>query len=1011
MRLHTLEITAFGPFPDTEQIDFEPLNEAGLFLLSGATGAGKTSILDAVCFALYGQVPGARGVKTLKSQHADELARPEVVLDFSVRERRFVLRRSPEWTRPKRRGIGLRTEPAAASLSEVVDGETRFLTSRAAEVGLQVTSLIGMQATQFQQVAMLPQGEFHRFLQASTTERHAVLQQLFQTDRFARIEDWVAEHSRGLRDRSVLGQQTVLRVLEAAADQSGTGLPETWAGPCELEVAVSAGEVASWLDEVVAAASAAASASLGQTKQSQASLVRTRSRLDAERLDDRRHDRLDSARAEQSVLAGRQSEVDAARGGVAAHAQAHAVLPILGLLHRAEEARVATGTAAERARAALESRTPPAGLVSADGPDLLDLLDPVRTEIRALHRLLDSVGVLVPQLEAARSGRAVADLEDRVETMTAERERLASTLARRPAECAELDRMISDTRVVAGREESLDLQVERARERLAAATRLPEISAAHAAAQDAVRTARDRSGDAREHVLRLTERRLLQMAAELAGELQEEQACQVCGSLEHPLPAQAEGALVSDQEQRDAESAYDDLQRVLVTLSEEATTLGHAVTSHSARADGRSTEQATAELGVLTEQAVEAREAQAALPRLEQRLTRLHADQSAESAALGRLTAELTVTESDLVDQRVAEAEIATLVEELLGADWDPDALDTAVHELEHAVALREDVLSTSEEADAASDRCRELVEQAQTTARTHGFDGLDAVRAAVLTDSERVRLEVLVAEHAEARIRVEAVLRDPEVLAILGQPRPDLSTTERRCQEEETALSRASRRQHADELVRDGLDRLQRRWTEAEAEWAPVRREAHRTEAMSKLVRGMGSDNQLQMRLSAYVLAQRLDQVLAAANERLQDMRDQRYLLQRTGRAARRSSQAGLGLEVVDQWTGDVRDPVTLSGGETFVVSLALALGLADVVSQEAGGVQIETLFVDEGFGSLDADTLDDVMDRLDALRAGGRTVGVVSHVSELRARIPHQLHVDKSPGGSTVRALTAVG
>ncbi len=189
------------------------------------------------------------------------------------------------------------------------------------------------------------------------------------------------------------------------------------------------------------------------------------------------------------------------------------------------------------------------------------------------------------------------------------------------------------------------------------------------------------------------------------------------------------------------------------------------------------------------------------------------------------------------------------------------------------------------------------------------------------------------------------------------------------------------------------------------------MRDDSLRADSIARLVRGLGHDNQLQMRLSAYVLATRLDQVVAAANERLGHMRDQRYLLQRTGRAERRSAQAGLGLEVVDQWTGDVRAPTTLSGGETFVVSLALALGLADVVTHEAGGTEIDTLFVDEGFGTLDADTLDDVMDRLDGLRAGGRTVGVVSHVSELRSRIPTQVLVDKGRSGSTVTVATLVG
>ena len=188
------------------------------------------------------------------------------------------------------------------------------------------------------------------------------------------------------------------------------------------------------------------------------------------------------------------------------------------------------------------------------------------------------------------------------------------------------------------------------------------------------------------------------------------------------------------------------------------------------------------------------------------------------------------------------------------------------------------------------------------------------------------------------------------------------------------------------------------------------MRDESLRAEAMSQLVRGLGQDNQLQMRLSAYVLATRLDQVVAAANERLGRMRDQRYLLQRTDRAARKGSRRARpgGRRPVDRRRPR---PSTLSGGETFVVSLSLALGLADVVTQEAGGTEIETLFVDEGFGTLDADTLDDVMDRLDGLRAGGRTVGVVSHVSELRNRIPTQVHVRKGRSGSSIDVTTLVG
>ncbi|NUS50769.1 MAG: SMC family ATPase, partial [Nocardioidaceae bacterium] len=277
------------------------------------------------------------------------------------------------------------------------------------------------------------------------------------------------------------------------------------------------------------------------------------------------------------------------------------------------------------------------------------------------------------------------------------------------------------------------------------------------------------------------------------------------------------------------------------------------------------------------------------------------------------------------------------------------------------------------------------------------------------LTPAHRARLESLLDERTRAASAATAVLDvqldDPDAGAEdVWSAREALDAHERE------AADHARARALADERV-DALRRTVASLGRALDAWAPLRDESLTADSMSRLVRGTAAENHLQMRLSAYVLATRLDQVVEAANERLGHMRDQRYLLQRTGRAARRNSQAGLGLDVVDQWTGDVRDPATLSGGETFVVSLSLALGLSDVVTQEAGGGEIETLFVDEGFGTLDADTLDDVMDRLDGLRSGGRTVGVVSHVSELRTRIPTQVHVEKGRTGSTVGTATLVG
>ena len=301
------------------------------------------------------------------------------------------------------------------------------------------------------------------------------------------------------------------------------------------------------------------------------------------------------------------------------------------------------------------------------------------------------------------------------------------------------------------------------------------------------------------------------------------------------------------------------------------------------------------------------------------------------------------------------------------------------------------------------------------TTAAEHGLrDRRRASGAAVLTEAERAAAGQRGARARRGRRRARAAaLDDPDVRAVggRGRPGPDRAQEALAAAAEAAATRGARAATTCRTSASTALAGLRQRLVDGpRGAGRRCATEYLRAEAMSRLVRGMGSDNQLQMRLSSYVLATRLDQVLDAANERLGA--DARPALpaaaHRPGR--RKGAQAGLGLEVLDQWTGDVREPSTLSGGETFVVSLSLALGLADVVTQEAGGTEIETLFVDEGFGTLDADTLDDVMDRLDELRAGGRTVG--RGQPRERAAHPHPHPAARRTShreGSTVRRRDA--
>jgi exonuclease SbcC len=1031
MRLHGLTVTAFGPFAGTEHIDFDELNEAGLFLLTGPTGAGKSSLLDAVCFALYGTVPGVRGVKVLKSQHAPAAARPEVVLDLTVQSRRFTLRRSPEWTRPKQRGTGLLTEKASASLMETTGGRAHLLSSRAAEVGLMVGDLMGMNAGQFVQVALLPQGEFQRFLRASSQERHDVLQQLFRTDRFARIEDWVGDHSRRLREQAGAGAASVRRILDTAAERAGVMTPEELCGD-ELAVAAAGGRVLAWVGDLLAVAESEARAARDGLRD-RAERLRTARQLHQHAV--RRREQLarrESALAALAALETAGPDVARARRLVAGHERGVRCRPVLEVYRQAQAMHLRA--TAERDLAVRALTTSPAGTAppapgDVSSADVQTLADEARTRLARLEALL-------PREQAANVARRDRD-RDALLLQAAEGDLAEATLRARqvPVEIERISAELTPLTALAARREVLSSSLERAHARLRAAAQLVEARLELTRLEDARRDARDRMQDAREDLQGLVERRREGMAAELAEALTEGAPCQVCGSTEHPAKAAAATDAVTDQDHRAADRRVAEATEGL-DRAEQDLRRAHRAHDVLVAASGQLTlEQGSRDIAELEAELVVALDAGQRRDDLTGRL----ADLRTEQAALGRRETSAASRAAGLRESVSAHDRLLAVLTAEIAAELGEGQRRSSITAATARQSAWCDLLGRAQQAlaelDAAAASLDAADRQVRAAATEQGFSTLAEVEEAVLTDRVLDQLSDQLREHADARARARAILDDPDLVgpevgpdvgpdvgpgrgaavgprrgAVLGAP-ADACTRAAELEEAESAEAAAARRLALLEDRVASLRLLSDRLSTAMDAWAPVRDESLRAEAISRLVRGMGEDNQLQMRLSAYVLATRLDQVVDAANERLGHMRDQRYLLRRTGRAERRSARAGLGLEIVDQWTGDVRSPSTLSGGETFVVSLSLALGLADVVTHESGGTEVDTLFVDEGFGLLDADTLDDVMDRLDGLRAGGRTVGVVSHVTELRSRIPTQVQVDKGRAGSTVEVRTLVG
>ncbi len=324
--------------------------------------------------------------------------------------------------------------------------------------------------------------------------------------------------------------------------------------------------------------------------------------------------------------------------------------------------------------------------------------------------------------------------------------------------------------------------------------------------------------------------------------------------------------------------------------------------------------------------------------------------------------------------------------------------------QLERDVALLTDATDAARTAEAAARRLKDADARLADAAFRAGFDTPQAAADALLDDAAHRDLQRRLDAWQDEEAAVRAVLAEPETVAAARQPTADLTAARSAAEDADRAVREAASARDAAARRCAELDRLSARAAASVRRLGPLREEYDRVARMAALTAGTSAENERRMRLESYVLAARLEQVAAAATARLLRMSSGRYTLVHSDDRAGRG-RSGLGLHVVDAWTGRERDTATLSGGETFFASLALALGLADVVTDEAGGVRLDTLFIDEGFGSLDDQTLDEVLDVLDSLRERDRSVGIVSHVADLRRRVHAQLEVEKGRSGSRLR------
>jgi DNA repair protein SbcC/Rad50 len=1015
MRPTRLTIQAFGPYRGQETVDFTELGANRVFLIHGDTGAGKTTILDALVFALYGDTSGGeRQAAQMRCESAPETLATEVTLDFSLGLRSFRVRRRPRQELVGARGAVVSKQAEAAvwdrtGCSEPQEG--KLLTTRITEVDGLVREHLGFSCEQFRQVVVLPQGRFRELLSAGSDKREEILRQLFRTTRFRQLEEALAERAKAVRkqmDELKTQREAQLGLVDAADDAELAALLE--AAASELETATAA---------VVEAEGTSLTADEALTAAEAADEVRGA---------------LAAARAELEVLETRRDEMETVRRQVEAAARAEKVQPAADKL--AEAMRYLTDSASSRLaadeafaagrtgeRSAVEvlaaenARLPEREAAS----DRVRYLEGLTGAIEAWSTAGDECDEARIRVDGAREG-SIKAAEAKIQA-----EQELAMLQQHLAAAGTAAAQLEGARV---RHDSAMQHEDRCRRLLSAHDAVAVAEEQHSQLVVQESAALEASGRAEEEVTVIEARWRAGRAVALAAGLVPGSPCPVCGATDHPAPARAGEQDVSDDRLSAAKSAAEAARRTYADAHEATARANNEVTAAQtaeravrqepgarpdlALADAESaTAACLAELELLSAQAeagdLEGRVAAAAATVVEAgSLTKAAAE------ALVRDERALAVVESRMNDRGAAVPEdlrmpgaLEEAAAEARRTKADLDAAFVAAQQGMSDAKERRIALQTAAEAAAlaeaaAGDRVKTSAGGLSTALEKHGFSVEDEWRRCLMPEQERGELAAGLEAYGNAVNQAKGRLHQAE-LTVAGQPEPaDLASLRTAAEAARAAHSAAiSQKARAQNAV-DTLAKVKQSLAGIDLRSEDVRRTYQTVGVLAEVANG---GNPGRVSFQRWVLGVYLDEVLVTASRKLFAMSRGRYRLQRQREAAGRGRASGLDLAVFDEFSGTPRPAVTLSGGESFLAALALALGLAETVQEHAAGIPLETIFVDEGFGALDSDALELAIDALMELQLGGRLVGVISHVPELRQVIPARLEVRGGSAGSSTR------
>ena len=1003
-----LEMKAFGPYAGTEIVDFRRLKDHKLFLIYGPTGSGKTTILDAICYALYGSTSGdIRTGSYMRSEYATPDEPTSVSFRFAIGRKYYRIDRSPEQQIAKKRGDGLKKASAQAALYETdTDGGDEKLLA-AKNVNAAVEELLGFKADQFRQVVLLPQGDFRKLLLANSGERQQIMQTLFHTQQYAKLQALAKERHDELESR----HEQVARDREQCLLNLGIDdeekLPQREQEFRNQEASVSEkwhkaeGERSTRQKEFQAAQALEAHWKLWEQKGKEAAELEGK----AELFENKRQ-RIDVLRKAEVLAEPCRHLDELEREGKAAAKAAD----------KANEAAQQAAADLKSAKEKMEALSKQEGAYKAAGEE--------QVRLTGLKDKADSYYdhcLLVKKLngEAAFAEQEWTKARGKKETEKAALEKARealSTLADKALLAEQVKQQC----------QALTDHVSREKEAAALSLQKEDSLKQWQHLQSALEKAAQRARDERVAYESVRAAFLQGQAAILAADLADGTPCPVCGATNHPMPAippddlptrddverRQKAAETSEQgrqklevDTKAAETAYKALEGQYDHLRQQ---YPQDVSLKELEAELKAAQKTRADLEKALAQGDDLRRA---VSDGEEKLSQWEgAEEEARKALEDAKTKAVKAGETQ-----------AHLEAELPEAYRDPTALGRRLAELKQHLKDYEEALQKSRDHLVSCERqgaqrqeeARNLTQQVLTLRSRFKQDyhdlgqrvseaGFASVRACRDMQPSVKDIPILEGEVRQYETKLQQVRGqlEQEKAAIDGKSRPDVPALEKILTEAEKTS-----RDLAEERGR--LSATFSQWQQEKKKLLALGKdEADLVEAYKTVgaVYDLIAGKQTGINFERYVLGALLDDVLAAANERLQAMSRQRYTLQRSQSwDDKRVKQIGLDIEVYDNYTGYARPANTLSGGETFLSSLSLALGLADVVQAYSGGIHLDAIFIDEGFGTLDSETLDYALKTLASLKSGGRLVGIISHVPELKERIDARLAIHKTDRGST--------